>query len=363
MPLQTNHRSRRHHHRSWRELLVVVGISTFCWTGLLALNCSGPSRKQAGDTPDLGDFNFDASQAKKDLEALTTAPHPFGSDEQTTVANYINHRLTSSGLQVFQQAFTAETPNPILLEYPGAPANKTIPRSGSNLFSQATTSRDSCIVLLGSHYDTKTIANTSYLGANDSGSSTVALIQILTELRRQATATDNPARCAVGGVFFDGEESILPEWNDGLENHPAKIIDNRYGSRHFVAQLQATKSGYNLPQAWGGLQVKALILMDMIGSPNVALTIDTYSDDQLVARLRALDSQLFTESIIHPGGAIPIDDDHRSFLDQGIPAIDLIDFHHRQHWHQPTDTIDNISTNSIAKVAKLALALALEQSK
>ena len=46
-------------------------------------------------------------------------------------------------------------------------------------------------------------------------------------------------------------------------------------------------------------------------------------------------------------------DDHQAFLDQGFPAVDLIDFEFgsapgkNDYWHTPQDTMDKISAESL----------------
>ena len=50
-------------------------------------------------------------------------------------------------------------------------------------------------------------------------------------------------------------------------------------------------------------------------------------------------------------------DDHVPFLDVGIPAVDLIDLNGNPHWHKPTDTIDNMSPQSLQITADLVLTM------
>ena len=50
-------------------------------------------------------------------------------------------------------------------------------------------------------------------------------------------------------------------------------------------------------------------------------------------------------------------DDHRPFLDAGIPAVDLIDLNGNPHWHERTDTIENMSAQSLQITADLVLTM------
>jgi glutaminyl-peptide cyclotransferase len=44
-------------------------------------------------------------------------------------------------------------------------------------------------------------------------------------------------------------------------------------------------------------------------------------------------------------------DDHTPFLNQGLPAVDIIDFDY-PYWHTPEDTLDKISADSLEAVGR-----------
>ena len=50
-------------------------------------------------------------------------------------------------------------------------------------------------------------------------------------------------------------------------------------------------------------------------------------------------------------------DDHKPFLDVGIPAVDLIDLNGNPDWHTKTDTIENLSAESLQRVADVVLTM------
>jgi len=56
-------------------------------------------------------------------------------------------------------------------------------------------------------------------------------------------------------------------------------------------------------------------------------------------------------------------DDHQPFLDQGFPAIDLIDFHYgstpgaNDYWHTPADTLDKLSVGSLHTTGAIVLTM------
>jgi Zn-dependent M28 family amino/carboxypeptidase len=48
-------------------------------------------------------------------------------------------------------------------------------------------------------------------------------------------------------------------------------------------------------------------------------------------------------------------DDHTSFLEAGIPAVDLIDFDY-PYWHKSSDTADKVSAKSLQIVGETILS-------
>ncbi|MEK6629221.1 MAG: M28 family peptidase, partial [Acidobacteriota bacterium] len=51
----------------------------------------------------------------------------------------------------------------------------------------------------------------------------------------------------------------------------------------------------------------------------------------------------------------PIEDDHKPFLEAGVPAVDLIDLHYPP-WHTADDTLDKVSARSLEVVGQVLLA-------
>jgi glutaminyl-peptide cyclotransferase len=54
-------------------------------------------------------------------------------------------------------------------------------------------------------------------------------------------------------------------------------------------------------------------------------------------------------------------DDHTPFAQQGIPAVDIIDFDY-PYWHTTADTADKLSPDSLERVGR-TLQVLLEQSR
>src|SRR5262249_32618843 len=131
--------------------------------------------------------------------------------------------------------------------------------------------------------------------------------------------------------------------------------DGLYGSRHFAQGLKAK-----------GLvpRVRGFFLLDMIGDTDLGVARETGSSAALQGIMAEAAAELgytkyffqYTSDII---------DDHRSFTDVGIPAVDVVDaefgrmgpgldgmgeFHHAN-----TDTMDKVSARSLEIVGRTML--------
>jgi glutaminyl-peptide cyclotransferase len=177
------------------------------------------------------------------------------------------------------------------------------------------------------HYDTKVFDNMTFVGANDGGSSAAWVLEM-------ARATqDLKLQNTMEFVFFDGEEAVV-EWTDQ---------DSVYGSKHDVDRR--VKAGTLN-------QLKAVILVDMIGDKNLVIPQEAQSTDWLTKTIWG------TAKAIGHGREFPeteqtIADDHIPFLNARIPAVDLIDFDYgpgHAYWHQAADTLDKTSAQSLKTV-------------
>lgn len=268
---------------------------------LLAAVVSGVQRGQV--TPK--DSPFNEQRAATDLRVLVeVGPRPAGSEAIARARSYIVAELQKAGLKPQLDEFEAQTPRG--------------PRKMVNIRAVRPGSRPAIIALSG-HYDTK-IFNFPFLGANDGGSSAAWLLEM-------ARATANlKLESTLEFVFFDGEEAVV-EWTDQ---------DSIYGSRHDVTRR--TKAG-NLRD------LKALILVDMIGDRNLNIRRETQSTDWLNTSIWNTARSLgFTREF--PNEDHSVADDHIPYLAVGIPAVDLIDFDY-PHWHSADDTLDKVSGRSL----------------
>lgn len=252
-------------------------------------------------------------------------PRPSGSKELVRTREYIVGELKSYGLTVMIDEFRAKTP--------------VGERRMANVTAELPGQMPDTIII-ASHYDTKLFKEFRFVGANDAGSSTGALL----ELARVLAAATAKSRFTYRFVFFDGEEAFCRDWDQcGKPNAP----DNTYGSRRYVARLG---------EAGELKRVRALILLDLIGYQKLELGRDSESTDWLVDIIWETACQLgygaeFVDREESVGG-----DDHLPFLRAGIPSVDIIQLNSYPHWHTREDTLDKISPRSLKIVGDVVLA-------
>lgn len=355
--------------RKVTALLSILGAST------LSCVCSHKGGDGGSDgggdfvlSPLASGFTLNVSQAHLDLAEIAESAHPFGSARQAEVLKFLEDGVKAKGITAtFREGFESVVPNPEALNASG-PVNPTLTRTGTNLYAFGGLVTDPpCVVLVASHYDSKDIPGIVYLGANDSGSSSALLMQLITYLKSKAEETKTTLTCDIAAVWFDGEEAILTNWTDGETIHPAKIQDNTYGSRHAVKRLTTcTYEGKNakcLPANLGGKPLAAIVLLDMIGSPDLQISQDSYSSQLLVDMAIKASSGLGFGNRYGKGGARPIEDDHIPYRKAGIAGIDLIDFNDTSRWHKAGDDPAFVSTDSMQMAGQLGLALSLEAAR
>ena len=152
--------------------------------------------------------SFSGERAMKHVEAIVGfGPRPAGSDALEASRGYIEAQLATEGWTVERQTFTKTTRLKgkvtfVNLRARYAPEAKIDWNNGGGM------------VVVASHYDTKWFEDFEFVGANDGGSSTGALIELAHVL-----AKDHPNIASkIELVFFDGEEAFGEniEPDDGL---------------------------------------------------------------------------------------------------------------------------------------------------
>ncbi|MGQ9524647.1 MAG: M28 family peptidase [Armatimonadota bacterium] len=187
------------------------------------------------------------------------------------------------------------------------------------------------LVLVGAHWDTRPIAdmdpdpnnrNRPILGANDGASGVAVVLELARVLRL------NRPRVGVTFVLFDGED-YGPD------------VDRMFmGSQYYAA--------HPVPK-----RPDRVIVVDMVGDAD----LDIYKEANSVrSDAKLVDAIWSTASLLGyyqfaPQVKYTITDDHVSFHEKGIPAVDIIDFDY-PYWHTLRDTVDKCSANSLEVVGR-----------
>jgi glutaminyl-peptide cyclotransferase len=253
---------------------------------------------------------------------VAIGPRESGSPALAQTRAYITKEITSYGLTVQEQKWTAATP---------AGAIEMV-----NLIVRLAGKRTDRILITG-HYDTKRIKEFKFVGASDAGSSAAMLIELARVLNAQ------PREFTYELVWLDGEEAVCTDWYEcGKPGQP----DNTYGSRHYVAMGQ--KDG-SLKTA------KAMVLLDMVGDRDLRIRRESKSTRWLTDLVWAAAQRLGHAAVFPNEEAGEIEDDHVPFLAAGVPSVDIIDLEY-PHWHRATDNLDNVSERSLKIVGDVVVA-------
>ncbi|MHA1698053.1 MAG: M28 family metallopeptidase, partial [Promethearchaeota archaeon] len=175
--------------------------------------------------------------------------------------------------------------------------------------------------------------------ANDGGSSTAALLELSRVLDLIDDNPDLMVDREVWLVFFDAED----QGNGAMSG-----FDWIEGSRRFVAALDDFKEDNQ--------EIEMMILLDMIGDDDLVINWEYYSDQDLLKDYFTMGRSLGYSSAF-PRNQIGwhIIDDHKPFVDVGIPAIDIIDMEYLE-WHTTADDLDHVSKDSIGAVGRVTEA-------
>ena len=260
---------------------------------------------------------FSGEKALAQVQALVDlGPRPPQSDAIKKARAYIHQQLEATGWQVIDQPFAAQTPRGTV-QFVNVIARRPNQPQSEKLY------------FVGSHYDTKTFDSLRFVGANDGGSSSGALIELGRVLNQ------HPALAArIELIFFDGEEAYERfTKSDGL-----------YGSRFFANKARQA----NRAQSYGGG-----IIWDMMGDRDLTITLPPDSPVELARGIfAAADALQVRHNFTYSGNDIL--DDHSPFNAIGIPTIDLIDFDFPA-WHTAGDTMDQLSAESLQTVGAVTL--------
>lgn len=269
---------------------------------------------------------FDAKQALTyTAQVAGFGERPPGSPGHAKTQALIKQVVQKNGGQIETDDFTAQTPRG--------------PIEVHNIIGKfnATADPNQPIFILAGHYDT--LFKPGFIGANDGASSTAILLSFADALAKHKT------QMQIWLVWTDLEEALESfQGDDGL-----------YGSRHLAQKLAADGRAK---------RVRGFFLLDMIGDKSLDVTRETESTRWLQDFIAQAAKQLgYSQYFFQYSMAII--DDHKSFLDVGIPAVDVVDarfgrmgpqfdgmgeFHHAN-----TDTMDKVSAESLNIVGRTIL--------
>ena len=205
-------------------------------------------------------------------------------------------------------------------------------------------------IVLACHHDTKCTTgheesahNFHFVGANDGASGVALLLALAPVLKERAN------EATIELVFFDGEESLDWNWNEAAR---ALFGSRRFVKRHRDALLLGEEA-----------RIEAVVLLDMVGRRDLHIQEELYSTE-LLRRITWSAAVATGNERSFYRRAEAAADDHKPFLDVGIPAVDLIDLNGNPDWHTRYDTLENLSAASLQKVADVVLTMlpAVEQA-
>jgi glutaminyl-peptide cyclotransferase len=300
--------------RLWKALLPAL-LVIVAFTGACAPAVTEPSPAPATEAPVVERRRFDGEQAYQyALDQCEIGPRPPGTEAGWATGDYIMGQLEELGWEVEAQEF----------DYRGIRLRNVIGRRGQGP-----------VVVLGAHYDTRPVAdrdpehpNEPIVGGND-GASGVAVLLELADILGQYELENE-----VWLAFFDGEDS------GHLEGWPF-CVGSAYMAQHLLVEPE-----------W-------VIVVDMVGDADQQLYYERNSDQALRERLWNIAAELGYETFV-PEVRYPLVDDHVPFLNEGIPAVDIIDFDY-PYWHTIEDTCDKVSPESLERVGRVLATLVVEQ--
>jgi glutaminyl-peptide cyclotransferase len=267
---------------------------------------------------------FDGAKAMAETEALVKiGPREAGGGGARRASVMLEGKLKALGLKTVNDTFSEETPsgkmhfNNVLGRLPG---------------------KTNRLIVLASHFDTKSGISKDFQGANDSGSSSGVLLELARVLKERG-----PYETEFLIAFLDGEE-CRKEYgpHDGL-----------HGSRHLAQQIY---------EAGGSKLVQAVIVLDMVGDKDLNISLPQNSSRELVKEIffAAHELGVRPQFSIGPGAIL---DDHVPFQIAGMPVVDVIDFDYgsapglNNYWHTTNDTLDKLSVKSMQTVGDVVLKM------
>jgi len=256
---------------------------------------------------------FDGQRALDDVERqVAFGPRLPGSPAHAQLITWLQSELDALDWTVELQETT----------YQDQPVKNIIARRGDDQLPW---------IILGAHYDSRFVTDndpdpdkreTPVPGANDGASGVAVLLELARILPEDIDKQ-------VWLVFFDAEDQgRIPGWDWIL------------GSRAFVEALSG--------------EPDSVVIVDMVGDADLNIYKERNSDPELTEEIWQAAAQRGHHEEFIPQLGYSILDDHTPFLEQGIRAIDIIDFDY-PYWHTVDDTPDKVSAQSLYVVGDTLL--------
>ncbi len=258
-------------------------------------------------------FDVDRAMALVDRQ-VAIGQRPAGSPELRGLADELRPMLPGGGFE---------------------PVESTGPQRGLRNVVGVTPGRPPAI-LIGAHYDTEWHPK-GFVGANDGAAGTAGVIELARVLPAELPADHREVRF----VLFDGEE----------EPPGCPEVDFQFcalrGSRAYVAAHPG--------------EVGDMVLLDYIAHRGARFSREGNSTPALWDLLREAAGEVGTAETFPAGEQPPVLDDHIPFLQQGVPAIDLIDFSY-PYADTVEDTADKLDPAVLDAVGETVAELTINLS-
>lgn len=316
-----------------QTIALLLFISLFCACSS-AKNTSN-STAEADDTPSaVPSFNADS--------ALSFAKTQ--TDFGPRVPNTVAHRQTSAWLSGKLREFT----DTVVLQPIKIPAFDGTILDAVNIMGRFNPENPRRILLLA-HFDCRPWADNDpnpdnhykpVDGANDGASGVAVLLELSRILHEYPLPDDAPG---VDILFVDAED-----WGSHDDEDSWAL-----GTKYFVN---------NPPVA--GYRPDYVIVLDMVGGKNPSFYKEYFSELSAPALNTAVWNAAASAGYAHlfpPSVNSAVTDDHKPFIDAGIPAIDIIDFRPGNdggfdpNWHTVNDTFENLDKETLKAVGQTML--------
>ncbi|MHA1267427.1 MAG: M28 family peptidase [Candidatus Helarchaeota archaeon] len=278
---------------------------------------------------EIGLLQFNATRAYSYIDTqLKFGFRVPGTPAHDVCASWINQTLRTHLDEVLVQDFT--------IQKLGQPAYYC-----QNLLGKLNANQ-SQIIILAAHWDSRAVAEKDSFnktepipGANDGGSG----VAVLLELARVLNQVKEELTAQIWFLFLDAE--------DQGESYGMYGLEGWQWSEGALAFNQALGTFYDSRNE----TINSLILLDMVGGTSLCFIDEAHSTNTLQQALFAEGQRLgYTNQFPFNPKSMTITDDHVPFLENGIPAVDLIiDFVNGpwSHHHKHSDNLANIDLMSL----------------